>query len=227
MPWQVHGDAEGPISKRRHHPSPVGGRTHKAMQEENRERPAVARDLIVQINWQRHVVRPVEYPSPPLYSGRHLFENPAVQCHVLLAVSLHFDQGRRTTGASFTIRLDEILRRSRTLVAEAEHPCRRLESYALRRAEVRLEQLLVPGDRKEGEDTAAIVVEHHDDGVNVPQHGEGVEVVQQREVPDKERDGSPEAPRKACCCGDGAVYPARAPIGGDGDGCAVGRREGV
>src|SRR5919107_1434078 len=50
MPRKVHGDAQGMIPNHRHYLSPVGGRTHKAVQEDYRGRPAVARDLVVQIS---------------------------------------------------------------------------------------------------------------------------------------------------------------------------------
>jgi len=56
VPRQVHRYAEGSIPKHRHYLSPVGGRTHKAVQEDYRGRPAVASDLVVQTIRQTHVV---------------------------------------------------------------------------------------------------------------------------------------------------------------------------
>src|SRR5829696_8903311 len=85
-------------------------------------------------------------PSRLPYPVRHLSEQPAMQRHVLPAIGLYFDQGRRVTGTRGAVRFDEVLDRAGMLVGEVEHFRRWLEAYALRRAEVKLEELLVPGD---------------------------------------------------------------------------------
>ena len=51
-------------------------------------------------------------------------------------------------------------------------------------------------DGEEGEDGASVVVQDHYDYRQVAKHGERVEVVQESEVPDEERDGAPRAPRE-------------------------------
>ena len=113
MSRQIEGDAERPVSDGGRYILPIRGRSHETVQQENLRLSPFARDLVGQVfrachfgytGWPKCRFRArslfrtsdleIASISPSSYGTRYLFEDLAVQGHVLLAVGANLDQGR-------------------------------------------------------------------------------------------------------------------------------------
>ena len=138
----------------------------------------------------------------------------AVELQVCLPVAFDFDDEAFVAFERFGVERREVAVRCRAGVVEAEGFGGGFDAEVLRRGEAFVELVGLRGDGQEGEDAAAVVVQHdHDERVpRVREQREGVQVVQEREVADEQRRRFAESRRESGGGRDDAVDAADASI---------------